>query len=70
MLGPPNRPKGTRPRRRPITVSLEALVPTDHLYRYLEATLGLAFVGERARELYAWRGRRDTGIRRARIPRL
>jgi transposase len=53
MLGPP------KPRRldEPIAVSLEDLVPTDHFYRHLEATLDLGFVREWARELYAERGR-------------
>jgi hypothetical protein len=43
----------TKPRRldQPIAVSLEALVPTDHFYRHLEATLDLRFVRERVREL-------------------
>jgi transposase len=53
MLGPP------KPRRldQPIAVSLEDLVPRDHFYRHLEATLDLSFVREWARELYAERGR-------------
>src|SRR5919112_115216 len=53
MLGPP------KPRRldQPIAVSLEDLVPRDHFYRHLEATLDLGFVREWARELYAERGR-------------
>jgi hypothetical protein len=53
MLGP------AEPRRldQPIAVSLEALVPTDHFYRHLEATLDLSFVREWVRELYAERGR-------------
>ena len=40
MLGLP------KPRRldEPIAVSLEALVPADHFYRHLEATLDLDFV--------------------------
>ena len=48
-----------KPRRldQPIAVSLEALVPQDHFYRHLEATLDLGFVREWARELYADRGR-------------
>ena len=42
MLGPP------KPRRldEPIAVSLEDLVPPDHFYRHLEATLDLGFVRE------------------------
>jgi len=53
MLGPP------APRRldAPIVVSLEDLIPRDHFYRHLEATLDLGFVREWARELYADRGR-------------
>ena len=53
MLGPP------KPRRldEPIAVSLEALVPTDHFYRHLEATLDVGFVREWVRDLYAERGR-------------
>jgi transposase len=53
MLGPP------KPRRldEPIAVSLENLVPADHFYRHLEATLDLSFVREWTRELYAERGR-------------
>jgi transposase len=53
MLGPP------KPRRldEPIVVSLEELVPQDHFYRHLDATLDLSFVREWARELYAERGR-------------
>jgi hypothetical protein len=40
MLGPP------KPRHldQPIAVSLEKLVPQDHFYRHLEATLDLSFV--------------------------
>jgi transposase len=53
MLGPP------KPRRvdEPIAVSLEDLVPRDHFYRHLEATLDLSFVREWTRDLYAERGR-------------
>jgi hypothetical protein len=42
MLGP------VKPRHlsEPITVSLEDLVPRDHFYRHLEATLDLNFVRE------------------------
>jgi hypothetical protein len=52
MLGP------VKPRRldEPIAVSLEELVPQDHFYRHLEATLDLSFVRDRTRELYAERG--------------
>jgi transposase len=53
MLGP------VKPRRldEPIAVSLEDLVPRDHFYRHLEATLDLAFVREWVADLYAERGR-------------
>jgi transposase len=53
MLGP------AKPRHldQPIAVSLEALVPTNHFYRHLEATLDLSFVREWTRECYADRGR-------------
>jgi len=53
MLGP------AKPRRLddPITVSLDALVPTDHFYRHLEAKLDLGFVREWVQKLYAERGR-------------
>jgi hypothetical protein len=49
MLGPP------KPRRldEPIAVSLEDLVPADHFYRHLEATLDLSFVRDWPRERYA-----------------
>jgi transposase len=53
MLGPP------KPRRlhQPIAVSPEELVPANHFYRHLEATLDLSFVRDWTRELYAERGR-------------
>ena len=53
MLGPP------KPRRlgQAIAVSLGQLVPADHFYRHLEATLDLGFVREWSQELYAERGR-------------
>src|SRR3954468_4981672 len=53
MLGP------AKPRRldQPIAVSLEDLVPQDHFYRHLEASLDLSFVREWSQELYADRGR-------------
>jgi transposase len=53
MLGLP------KPRRldEPIAVSLEDLVPPDHFYRHLEATLDLGFVRDWTREFYAARGR-------------
>src|SRR5215213_9738547 len=48
-----------KPRRldEPITVSLEELVPTNHFYRHLEATLDLSFVRDWTQELYSDRGR-------------
>jgi transposase len=53
MLGP------AKPRRlaEPIAISLEELVPRDHFYRHLEATLDLSFLREWSRDLYAERGR-------------
>src|SRR5215217_1402541 len=52
MLGP------AKPRlSTPIAVSLEDLVPYDHFYRHLEDKLGLSFVRDWTRELYAGRGR-------------
>ena len=53
MLGPP------KPRRldQPLAVSLEQIVPSDHFYRHLEATLDLSFVRGWVKELYAERGR-------------
>jgi transposase len=53
MLGP------SKPRRldQPIAVSLEQIVPSDHFYRHLEATLDLSFVRGWVKELYAERGR-------------
>ncbi len=53
MLGP------AKPRRldQPIAISLEELVPTDHVYQHLEAKLDLSFVRHWARELYAEGGR-------------
>ena len=53
MIGP------AQPRRlaHPIAVSLEDLVPQDHFYRHLEATLDLSFVRDWTRDLYANRGR-------------
>jgi hypothetical protein len=53
MLGP------AKPRYldAPITVSLQDLVPTNHLYSHLEARLDLGFVREWARDIYAEWGR-------------
>jgi transposase len=53
MLGPPK----LRCLDRSATVSLEDLVPTDHFYRHLDATLDLSFVRAWARDCYAERGR-------------
>src|SRR5687768_13849719 len=53
MLGPPK----SRRLNEPIAVSLEALIPSGHFYRYLEEKLDLSFVREWSRELYAERGR-------------
>src|SRR5215211_2070429 len=53
MLGPPK----LRSLDQPISVSLEQLVPADHFYRHLEATLDLAFVREWVQDCYATRGR-------------
>ena len=53
MLGPPK----LRCLDRPINVSLEDLVPGDHFYRHLDATLDLTFVREWVQDLYAERGR-------------
>jgi hypothetical protein len=41
----------------PITVSLEDLVPQNHVYRHLEAMVDLGFVREWTRECYSNRGR-------------
>ena len=40
-----------------MAVSLEDLVPADHFYRHLEATLDLTFVHQWVRAFYAERGR-------------
>jgi transposase len=53
MLGPPK----LRCLDKPVTVSLEALVPADHFYRFLEAKLDLSFVRTWVQERYADRGR-------------
>lgn len=42
---------------RSILVSLEALIPPDHFYRHLDATLDLSFVREWVADLYATGGR-------------
>jgi hypothetical protein len=53
MLGP------VKPRRvdRPVTVSLDGLVPADHFYRHLERSLDLGFVRDLAQDAYAAGGR-------------
>jgi transposase len=53
LLGPPK----LRAADRLVTVSLEELVPANHFYRHLDATLDLTFVREWVRDLYAERGR-------------
>jgi len=53
MLGPPT----ARTLDRPVLASLETLVPTDHFYRYLDATLDLSFVQDWVRDCYALGGR-------------
>src|SRR5215212_8277604 len=53
MLGPPK----LRSLDQPIRVSLEPLVPADHFYRHLEATLDRAFVRAWVQDGYAARGR-------------
>lgn len=53
MLGPPK----ARCLDRPVLVSLETLVPPDHFYRHLEATLDLGFVRAWVADRYPARGR-------------
>ncbi len=53
MLGPPK----TRCLDRPVVASLEALVPANHFYRHLDATLDLTFVRGWVAGCYAERGR-------------
>ena len=53
MLGPPK----TCRLDQPVTVSLEALVPPDHFYRFLDAKLDLTFVRTWVQDRYAERGR-------------
>ncbi|MBV9280786.1 MAG: IS1182 family transposase [Chloroflexi bacterium] len=53
MLGPPKQ----RELDRPVLVSLERLIPADHFYRHLDATLDLSFVREWVADLYAAGGR-------------
>jgi transposase len=53
MLGP------AKPRAlgSPISVSLDALIPRDHFYRHLDATLDLGFVRDWVKDAYPDRGR-------------
>jgi transposase len=53
MLGPPK----LRCLDQPIAVSLEELVPRDHFYRHVDATLDLSFVRTWVRHCYAEGGR-------------
>jgi transposase len=53
MLGPPK----LRALDQPVTISLERLVPADHFYRHLDATLDLTFVRAWVEELYKAGGR-------------
>ena len=53
MLGPAKR----RTLDRPVSVSLEQLVPADHFYRHLDAALNLSVVRDWVAERYADRGR-------------
>jgi transposase len=53
MLGPPK----LRCLDQPFAVSIEALVPPDHFYRHLEATLDLSFVRAWVQDCYAAGGR-------------
>jgi transposase len=53
MLGPAK----TRTLDRPVTVSLDALVPANHLYRQLDAQLDLSFVRDWVTDRYAEGGR-------------
>jgi transposase len=53
MLGPPK----LRLLDQPVTVSLEDLVPADHFYRHLDATLDLSFVRTWVQDCYAAGGR-------------
>lgn len=53
MLGPPK----LRLLDQPVTVSLEALVPADNFYRFLDAKLDLSFVRSWVQDCYAAGGR-------------
>jgi hypothetical protein len=46
-------PAKKRELNRSVLVSLDRLVPTDHFYRHLEATLDLSFIREWTVDLYA-----------------
>jgi hypothetical protein len=53
MLGPPK----LHCLDQPITISLEALVPANNFYRYLDAKLDLTFVRKWTEDCYAEGGR-------------
>jgi transposase len=53
MLGPHK----CRDLDRSVLTSLEALVPADHFYRHLDATLDLSFIRQWVADLYAPIGR-------------
>jgi transposase len=53
MLGPPK----ARALDRSVVASLETLVPADHFYRHLDATLDLSFVRDWVKDCYASGGR-------------
>ena len=53
MLGPPK----LRAVDRPVTGTLDRLVPADYFYRHLDAALDLAFVREWVQDCYAKLGR-------------
>lgn len=53
MLGPAK----CRTTDRPVTVSLDGLVPADHFYRHLDAALDLSFVRDWVRDCYPSLGR-------------
>lgn len=53
MLGPAK----CRTTDRPVTVSLDGLLPADHFYRHLDAALDLSFVRDWVRDFYPSLGR-------------
>ena len=53
MLGVSKERRGERL----VSISLEAAVPADHFYRYLDAKLDLSFVHDSVADRYAERGR-------------